>query len=111
MNLLVLRFLTMNTADERRDELRMLIAAAAAARRISGELDDVIVEGGRRRSTVSDSVCSGRYVMALNGGTPATTSSKPMVSGGQSLTNPPASTSWRRKRPRYQVYTSVQTIM
>jgi len=36
MNLLVLRFLTMNTADERRDELRMLIAAAAA-RRMSGE--------------------------------------------------------------------------
>jgi len=94
MNLLVLRFLTMNTADGRRDELRMLIAAAAA-RRLSGDMEDVIV-GGRRRSTVSDSGSSGRYVISVNGSTPGT---KPI--SGQ--IHNPTSMSWRRKRPRYQV--------
>jgi len=88
MNLLVLRFLTMNTEDERRDELRMLIAAAAV-RQLSGELDDLVVDG-RRRSTTSESGSSGRYVVSMNGTTP----------GAKPIANP---TSWRRKRPRYHV--------
>jgi len=102
MNLLVLRFLTMNTEDKRRDELRMLIAVAAA-RRLSGEVEELVVDG-KRRSTLSDSTSSGRYVISLNGSAPGTKS----TSGGSKCTSGPhysytASTSWRRKRPRYHV--------
>jgi len=90
MNLLVLRFLTMNTADERRDELRMLIAAAAA-RRISGELGELVVEDdGACRQT------GGRYVVAT------------AANGSASGTKPTsglahAASTRRRKRPRYHV--------
>jgi len=99
MNLLVLRFLTMNTEDERRDELRMLIAAAAV-RRISGELDDLVVDG-RRRSTVSDSGESGRYVITtVNGSTPG---AKPRDVVGRYSDAPSKSSPWRRQRPRYHV--------
>ena len=100
MNLLVLRFLTMNTEDKRRDELRMLIAAAAA-RQLSGEVEDLVVDG-RRRSTLSDSTSSGRYVISLNGSAPGTKT----TSGGTKSTSGPHHgypTSWRRKRPRYHV--------
>ena len=102
MNLLVLRFLTMNTEDERRDELRMLIAAAAA-RRISADLQDLVVDG-RRRSVLSESGGSGRYVIStVNGGIPATkpTSGQPL--GVVRKHGDPKSSTLRRKRPRYHV--------
>lgn len=98
MNLLVLRFLTMNTEDERRDELRMLIAAAAV-RRISGEMEDLVVDE-RCRSTASDSGGSGRYVISTANGSVSET--KP-TSGQYRRYGDPTSSAWRRNRPRYQV--------
>ena len=99
MNLLVLRFLTMNTDDERRDELRILIAAATA-RRISGELEDLVVEG-RRRSTVSDSDGSDRYVITTVNGSAAGTK---LTSGQQhGVIGRYGDPSLRRSRPRYKV--------
>ena len=100
MNLLVLRFLTMNTEDERRDELRMLIAAAAM-RRFSGELDDVVVDG-QRRSTASESGGSGRYVLSVANG--SATGSKPTSGLPQTVVRGDPTLPWRRsKRTRYQV--------
>ena len=99
MNLLVLRFLTMNTEDERRDELRMLIAAASA-RRISGELGDLVVDG-RRSSTTSDLGSSARYVISRVNGSASGT--KPTAGQRHSRQGNPASSVWRRSRPRYHV--------
>ena len=102
MNLLVLRFLTMNTDDERRDELRMLIAAAAA-RRISGELEDLVVDGGRRRSAVGElATGSGRYVVSTVNGSVAGT--KPPTSAlSDSVGGSAGGVGRPRKRLRYHV--------
>jgi len=90
MNLLVLRFLTMNTADERRDQLRLLIAAAAA-RRLSGEL---VVDAGCP-ADADPGAADGRYVLAA---APAA------AANGSGPADKPGSTRRRhRKRPRYHV--------
>jgi len=89
MNLLVLRFLTMNTADERRDQLRLLIAAAAA-RRLSGEL---VVDAGCP-ADADPGAADGRYVLAAAAA----------AANGSGPADKPGSTRRRhRKRPRYHV--------
>ena len=99
MNLLVLRFLTMNTEDERRDELRMLIATATA-QQISGELEDLVVDG-RRRSTASESGSSCRYVISTANGSVSGT--KPTSGQHHSVVGRRTDSVWRRSRPRYHV--------
>ncbi|KAJ8321568.1 hypothetical protein KUTeg_000879 [Tegillarca granosa] len=62
MNLLVLRFLTMNTEDERRDEIEAAVAAQTAVR-LDGDIitsNGNVVSGAQERPEYNDliSVCS-----------------------------------------------------
>ena len=101
MNLLVLRFLTMNTEDERRDELRMFIAAAAA-RRLSGQLGELVVDGSCCESTVSESgVARGRYVISTANGSASGT--KPTSGLHVRRLGDRTWSTRRQKRPRYHV--------